>query len=304
MDEQSDSYSRLRHWGRGERATTVDKDRADRIWASIHAVARLDGGRLSVQHACVACTQALGAVGVGLSMARGPDGLREPVFATEPLSRELEELQFTLGEGPCIDAARSDEAVLITDLSAAEGRRRWPIFAPAAVQRGVREMFAIPVLVGAARFGVLDLYWRTAGPLSRDDLSDALAYADAVLVLALDSRGGVTPELANSGESGLTEWRAEVHQATGMVSVQLGIDVTEALVRLRAYAYLHDRRLADVAASVVTRRLRFHPNGGSGEDLGQNPTGDSSGDTGGSKDPHDNAGSATAPTSIDKKGEA
>jgi hypothetical protein len=282
----------------------VDEGRADQIWASIHAVARRDGGRLSVRHACIACVRALGAAGVGLSMARGPDGLREPVFATGPLSEELEELQFTLGEGPCIDAVRRDEPVLIDDLSAAADRRRWPMFAPAAAERGIRGMFAIPVLVGAARLGVLDVYWRTTGPLSIDVLSDALAYADAVLVLALDNRGGVTPELENSGQGGLIEWRAEVHQATGLVSVQLGIDVTEALVRLRAYAYLHDRRLADVAASVVARRLRFHPDGGRGEDPGENPGGGSGGDTGGSPGPHDNGGPSAAAAGIDKDGEA
>ena len=226
------------------------------------------------------------------------------MFATEPLSQELEELQFTLGEGPCIEAVRRDEVVLIADLSAVDGRSRWPMFAPAAAERGIRGMFAIPVRQGAARLGVLGLYWRTAGPSSLAELSDALAYSDAVLVLTLATRGGVPPELENPGEGGLIEWRAEVHQATGMVSVQLGVDVTEALVRLRAYAYLHDRRLVDVAASVVRRRLRFPPDGGSGEDPGADPGEDPGGDTGGSKGSHDTGGSAAAPPSIDMEGEA
>jgi hypothetical protein len=50
-----------------------------------------------------------------------------------------------------------------------------------------------------------------------------------------------------------------VHQASGMIAVQLGVGVGEALVRLRAYAFANDRRLTEVAADVVGRRLRFDP---------------------------------------------
>src|SRR5437763_51787 len=58
--------------------------------------------------------------------------------------------------------------------------------------------------------------------------------------------------------------QSEVHQATGMITVQLGVTVAVALVRLRAYAYAHDRRLRDVAADVVARRLRFDPDAETG----------------------------------------
>ena len=54
--------------------------------------------------------------------------------------------------------------------------------------------------------------------------------------------------------------RAEVHQATGMVSVQLGVSAAEALARMRAYAFVHNRLLIDVARDVVARRLRFSEN--------------------------------------------
>jgi hypothetical protein len=226
------------------------------------------------------------AAGAGLSMTRGP-GLREPVFATGPVSQDLEELQFTLGEGPCMEAATEDEPVLVADLAAADSRRRWPMFAPAAAERGIRGMFAIPVLVGAARLAVFDLYWRAAGPLSLENMADALVYADAVLVLALDGRVGVAPDLENFGNDALVEWRAEVHQATGMVSVQLGVDVTEALIRLRAYAYLHDRRLTDVSAEVVARRLRFRPDNGHRGEPGV--------ETSPPDDPRDNEGSEAVP---------
>jgi hypothetical protein len=239
----------------------VGEDRAGRIWASINACARADGAPLSIRHACIACVHAVGAVGAGLSMTRGP-GLREPVFATDRRSEELEELQYTLGQGPYVDAADGDGPVLVADLSAADSRSRWPLFAAAAADRGIRGMLAIPIQAGAARIGILDVYRLMPGLPSNGELADALAYADAVLVLALDHHGGIASDLNSLGDKGLTERRAEVHQAVGMMSVQLGIDVTGALARLRAHAFLHDRRLAEVAADVVTRRLRFHPDRG------------------------------------------
>jgi hypothetical protein len=236
----------------------------------------------------------MGAVGAGLSMTRGAD-LREPVFATEPISQELDELQFTLGEGPCVDAVGQDEAVLVADLLTAGSRHRWPIFAPTAVERGVRRIAAIPIQVGAARLGVLDLYWITAGSLSPEKLATALVYADAVLILALDQSGGVVPDLDDFDAGGLIEWRAEIHQASGMVSVQLGVNVTEALVRLRAFAYVHNQRLTDEATEVVARRLRFDPDGGA--------EGDSGGDTSLPEGPDDGQGSdAALPAGIDKEG--
>jgi hypothetical protein len=198
-------------------------------------------------------------------MIGGP-GLREPVFATDRRTEELEELQYTLGQGPYVDAAGLDGPVLVADLSAADSRGRWPMFAPAAADRGIRGMFAIPIQAGAARLGMLDLYRLMPGLPSNGELADALAYADALLVLALDHRGGIAPNLNNLEETGMTGRRAEVHQAVGMMSVQLGIDVTEALARLRAHAFLRDRRLAEVAAEVVTRRLRFHPDSGDDEE--------------------------------------
>lgn len=232
--------------------------RADHVWGAIRERAQAEGADPSLRHVLEACAVALGAAGCGLSMV-GASGAREPVLSVGALCEELEELQFTLGQGPGVDAA-GDGVVLAPDLAAGSAARRWPVFAPAAVQRGVRGLFAFPVAVGAARVGVLDVYRRDAGELGATHLSTALAFADAALVLVLDERGavGTGPDRYRGGM--LPERRAEVHQAAGMVSVQLSVEVSEALVRLRAHAYVHERRLAEVAADVVARRLRFTSN--------------------------------------------
>src|SRR6266508_6805073 len=100
-----------------------------RVWASIRQQARQDGTPVAVGHACHACARAVAALGVGLSLLRGT-GLGEPVYATGPVSEELAELQFTLGEGPCVDALRGPTPLLVADLADEHNGRRWPAFAP------------------------------------------------------------------------------------------------------------------------------------------------------------------------------
>jgi hypothetical protein len=145
------------------------------------------------------------------------------------------------------------------DLADASARRRWPVFAPAAMGHGVRAAFAFPVTAGAALVGVLDVYRSEPGPLHPAELANALVLADVILVLALDERGGITADLHDVLDAAVSTRRAQVHQATGMVAAQLGVSMTDALAALRAYAYSRGRRLTDVAADVVERKVRLHP---------------------------------------------
>ncbi|HET9138222.1 ANTAR domain-containing protein [Actinophytocola sp.] len=234
----------------------MDQDRVVRVWALITEHAQREGASASLRHVCVVCARAVAATGSGLSITRGR-GRHDPVATSDAASAELAELQFTLGEGPSADALDGAGPVLAADLSAAASRRRWPVFAPAATKRGVLAMFSFPLELGAVRVGVLDLYRDRTGPLSGAQLADALVFADAALLLVLDDRGGIPAAYADLVDGGFDEWRAEVHQAAGMLSVQLGVEVEEALVRLRAYAFTQDRRLAAVARDVIERRVRF-----------------------------------------------
>ncbi len=116
---------------RHPRVISVDEGRPVRVWASVSTLAQREGVVPSVRHACIACADAVAAVGAGLSLARD-GGPRELVFVTDPCTGELQELQFMLGEGPCMDALSSGRAVLAPDLSSAASQRQWPAFAPAA----------------------------------------------------------------------------------------------------------------------------------------------------------------------------
>lgn len=211
---------------------------------------------MTLRHACAACAEAV-AAWVALSMSDSRGGLTALVAATDKRSEELEELQSTIGEGPGHDVVHGQAALLVPDLSSVDATMRWPVFTQVAATAGVRAMFALPVRAGAAGLGVLDLYRFRPGPLTDDELADALSYADAALALTLDLHAGAEAQPERAADRLLSRRRAIIHQASGMVSVQLGVSVAEALVRLRAHAFATDSPLADVAAEVVARALRF-----------------------------------------------
>ena len=79
-------------------------------------------------------------------------------------------------------------------------------------------MFAFPVAVGAALVGVLDVYRLQSGPLTAEQLAQGLLFADAALLLILDERGGINGGTDGVAGVALGARRAQVHQATGMVT--------------------------------------------------------------------------------------
>jgi hypothetical protein len=206
-----------------------------------------------LQRMCRAAVRELSATGVGISvLSRGSDPMT--IAASSEASVLVEELQFTLGEGPCIDAFASRSPVLVPDLSAT-ATTTWPGYAPAAHDHGVRAVFAFPLQVGIARLGALDIYRDHTGSLSSEILSRALTFAEVAMQALLDARSGPdeVADLMDDSDGNFLE----VFQAQGMVLAQLGVSAEEALSRLRAYAYAHDRRLIDVARDVTARRLRL-----------------------------------------------
>jgi hypothetical protein len=130
---------------------------------------------------------------------------------------------------------------------------RWPAFAEGALQAGIRAVFAFPLRVGAIRLGVLDLYRDRAGPLSPDELTEALSYADAATLVLLHTQAGSPVP----GVVAVLDDRAEVHQATGVVSVHAGVSLADALVLLRARAFTDGRPLAELARDVLAGSVDF-----------------------------------------------
>ena len=208
------------------------------------------------------CVQVLDVDGAGITLM-SDGGHRSIVCATDAVSERIEELQITLGEGPCIDAIGTGTPVLVADLHDSEGIApwRWPAFMAAAADAGVRACFALPLQIGAIRVGSLDMYRSRPGALTDDDLSASLLGAEAAAVALLWFDASPDGPVVDATDTG-AGYHAEVHQASGMIMVQLGVTIEQAFLLLRARAFSTGRPLHDVAVDVVERRLRF-----SSEDL-------------------------------------
>jgi hypothetical protein len=235
--------------------------RPARVWGLVAGQAARRGGRVSAGDACAAAVAAVEVSGAWLIAVRGT-GMGHLMQATDKVSELLAELELTLGEGPVRDAAAASGPVLASDLGDAGAVHRWPVFAAAACEAGAAAVFAFPLQVGAIRAGVMGLYRERPGPLNAFQLGDALVFADTATLLLLES-GRQAAEGAGSGLEGqppdLARHRAEIDQATGMLTEQLGVGIAAAFIRLRAYAYVNDLRLTDVASDIVARRLRLQP---------------------------------------------
>jgi hypothetical protein len=206
---------------------------------------------------CDVITRELPVDGAAISLI-GDAMTRETVAAGDAEAALIEDLQFTLGEGPCYQAFADGAPVLVADVADIAARGRWPAFCDGLLQRsGVRAVFAFPLQVGAARVGVLDLYRVSPGTLMPSERAAAYLAADVVVSVILGVGAGfATAEGTPWADAGALH-RTEVHLATGMIKAQLGISIEDAFARMRAYAFAHDLLIEEVAHDVVQRRLRL-----------------------------------------------
>jgi hypothetical protein len=237
-------------------------DVGDGAWLSRYRLARrlivdetadgVHGVAGSLEHLCRGLTKHLSLRGAAVSLmsAEGSQGV---AAASDHHIRAVDELQFTTGVGPCHDAFAGRRPVLTPDLGSGSGDR-WPGYTSAAIDAGVHAVFSFPLHVGAAAFGVLDLYADRPGPLDNKQLAMALTFAQIATETLLDghltsAEGDLEPSLEIAMDS-----RAEIHQAQGMLMVSLQVGPTEALARMRAYAFAHDQPLIELAKEIVAGR--------------------------------------------------
>jgi len=216
----------------------------------------LEGG---LERVCGAAVRALSASGAGISVMTedGPPGV---AAASNPTSRLMEEMQFIVGEGPCMDAFALRRPCLQPDLDDSP-RDRWPGYTAGALEQGTRAVFAFPLQIGGARLGVMAIYRDYPGSLRPEHLALALGFAEAAVTMLLNGQQQAPTDEVAGGLGEALEYRSEVYHAQGMVMIQLRVSLAEAMVRLRAHAFAEDRRLAEVAREVVTGRLCLPTNG-------------------------------------------
>lgn len=236
------------------------RTRAERLSDAIEARARALGVATGMSLLCEAAAEHLHVTAVAVSVP-GALPSAQTVGVAGALARPLEEVQVILGEGPSFDGLRAGTSVLVEDLTTSQHQARWPLYAPLATEHGVRAQFVFPMQVGAARFGVLVLYLERAGGLWATESGDARVFAEVALSWLIDDVANGQPgDFAEPRpRQPFLDDRAEIHQATGMVSIQLGVSLSTALLRIRARAFAEDCLLSELSAAVVARTIRFHP---------------------------------------------
>lgn len=225
-------------------------------------LAAVGGGRRleAADRLCRACVTLLEVDAAAISLVF--DGANAGTLGSSGASARIyDELQFTMGEGPCLESVARRGPVLVVDLADPDDAR-WPAYRSAMLARQIRGVYAIPVLVAGEYVGALDLFRAEPGRLATEQLAGAISAAELAAVPVLDLiDADLQTAVSDPNSDAWAELnalsRAEVSQATGMLMAQLDITAAEALSRLRARAYATDRSVIDVARDILDRRLRL-----------------------------------------------
>jgi hypothetical protein len=225
-------------------------DQAMRIAVAFtREVAKMQNPRL-----CHACAELLGVSGVGITIMSGEQA--GPICISNQRMRSLEDLQFTMGRGPCYDAFHSGSAVHAAVLDD-RVELLWPTFVDLARENGVAAVFAFPLATHGVKVGVLTLYQDREGDLTALQTSDSTALSGILAETILSMQESAPAGSLAPGLDAAVSYRAEVFQASGIVSVQLQITPAEALLRIRAHAFANGKTAAIVSSEIVAGRLRL-----------------------------------------------
>ncbi len=210
--------------------------------------------RSSTARLCAACVEVLAVTGAGITIMGGDQA--GPICVSDPSVAALEDLQYTIGEGPCRDAFRTGISVHAPRLDIGASAR-WPSFVALARESGIGAVFAYPLTVAGAKVGVLTLYQQDEGELTAAQHDDSLALAEVLTETVLSLQDDAPAGTLAPGFDDAVQYRAEIYQASGMVAIQLSIPAPEALLRIRAHSFANDQTVAETAGDIVARRLRL-----------------------------------------------
>lgn len=210
--------------------------------------------RSSTARLCTACVEVLDVTGAGITIMGGDQA--GPICVSDPGFAALEDLQYTIGQGPCRDAFRTERSVHAPRLDG-NAISRWPSFVELAQRSGIGAVFAYPLITTGAKVGVLTLYQQYEGVLSVAQHEDSIVVCEVLTEAVLSLHDEAPAGTLAPGLDEAVQYRAEIYQASGMIAIQLSIPVADALLRIRAHAFAHGETVAETAALIVSRRLRL-----------------------------------------------
>jgi hypothetical protein len=205
----------------------------------------------------VSSAQMVGADGAAVALLSNGARSRDLLCATDAAAARIDELQFTIGQGPCLEAFMGGDPVVVPNLEESVASARWPAFtAKVREELGVHALFAFPMTASGARLGVLELYRCDHHPLSDNDFQATRllsAQLGEMVLCELERYRGLTDDVSHP--QGPSHWaRADINTAIGIIAVRLNIPVTDASAWLRAHAYAESCSIASLANDIVERR--------------------------------------------------
>jgi hypothetical protein len=235
---------------RHREAAAIHSEYADGLaaWFSRRPVQR--GGR-PVFMASVART--LGSDSAAIMLLGGD--LDEILAAgSNELARRAQDLEFTFREGPARDAAIGCTPVAADDSAFGD---RWAHYGPALKQLGVHAVAAVPLRLDQGAFGALTAF--STSPADGLDLAALGAVADTLAhaVLAAPEPAAAAQDVPRAGIFEEGDLRPVVHQAAGMLRVQAGCTIADALALIRARAFADDEPAERTAGRIVSGLLHL-----------------------------------------------
>jgi GAF domain-containing protein len=198
-------------------------------------------------------TEVLAVPGVGISVGGDNGELRFATASRESVMR-VEESQLEVAEGPCHDAWRNGEVVVVNDLSRTS---RWPIYTPVALAAGWKAVAGVPMIVEDQHVGALNRYQDEPHDWTTEELRAAQLLADMATGYIVNARTLTeSVELAQQLQHALDS-RVVIEQAKGVLAGQHGLDTELAFELLRRHARNRGRKLHDVAREVVEGTLEL-----------------------------------------------
>jgi GAF domain-containing protein len=221
-------------------------------------------GAAAADRLCQACVALLGVDAAAICLVF--DGVNVATLgASSPAARIYDELQFTLGEGPCLDAVAQHSPILIDDLACPPGGdAHWLAYGEAILTQHIRSVYAVPIIVAGTYVGALEVFYAQPPAWTVEHFNWVAKAAELAQLPILDLHGrDLDADTAEPGSHVWTELdpltRAEVSQATGMLMVQLNLAAATALARLRAHAFATGRSATSVARDVIDHRVQMEP---------------------------------------------
>ena len=199
------------------------------------------------------CADLLDVASAGLLLA-DENGVLHLVASSSERTRELELFQLQREEGPCLDCYHGGKIVVSVGLP--DMKQRWPVFSQAAEVRGFGSVHALPLRLREHALGAIGLFGEGTGHLGDADLALAQALVHVACVAVVNDKNASDRATINTQLQLALNSRVVLEQAKGVLAASAELEMDVAFAVLRRYARDHGRRLSDVAAEVVGRRLR------------------------------------------------